>query len=221
MNAHRATKDLEAELCRYTGAKYAVTTNSCSSALLLAVKYHLDRSGTGPSWLRAAVDRDIVQIPKRTYVSVPMSVVHAGGKPEFTDEEWIGSYQLKPYPVFDSARWFTSGLFGVLRPKVAKHFDSAFVCVSFHASKTLADTQGGAILHDCDEADAWFRRMRFDGRTEGVPPAQDDFREIGYHAYLSPDTAARLLWKLASLPPYNAPLPNSEYPDLSTFEIFR
>ena len=42
-----------------------------------------------------------------------------------------------------------------------------------------------------------------------------------WHAYLSPDVAARLLWKLSGLPRHNADLPRSDYPDLSTLEAFK
>jgi dTDP-4-amino-4,6-dideoxygalactose transaminase len=95
------------------------------------------------------------------------------------------------------------------------------MCVSFHTTKILGDTQGGAILLDDPVAFNWLKRMRFDGRTEGVPPNKDTFTEIGYHCYLSPDVAARLLHKLSVLPDYNAPLPNDLYPDLSQYEIFK
>ena len=36
-------------------------------------------------------------IPKKTYLSVPMSIIHSGGKVEFEDLDWSGIYQLKPY----------------------------------------------------------------------------------------------------------------------------
>jgi dTDP-4-amino-4,6-dideoxygalactose transaminase len=210
MNAHQVTKDFEREVAAYCGAPYAVAVNSCTAALMLAVKWHL----RGDGWAR----RDVISIPKRTYVSVPMSIIHAGGRVAFRDEDWSGAYELRPYPIWDSARWFTSGFYrdtlNVLTP-------GAFVCVSFHVAKILGDSQGGAILHDSPEADAWFRRMRFDGRTEGVAPKDDDIREIGHHCYMSPDVSARLLNRLSFLPRVNAPLPNDDYPDLSKMEIFR
>ena len=159
-----------------------------------------------------------IEIPKRTYVSVGMSIIHAGSRPTFRDEDWLGWYQLKPLPVWDSARRFYLDMY---RDSEKKFGRGQMLCVSFHASKILGDSQGGAILHDNDEADAWFRRMRFDGRTEGVAPKDDDFREIGYHCYMSPDVAARLLHKLSVLPAYNDPLPNDQYPDLSQMEIFK
>lgn len=201
-NPYHVVRLFEAALCRYTGARYAVTVNSCSMAILLAVAWHR---------LRMNPMECTVEIPRRTYVSVPMSIRHAGCWPKFRDEEWLGEYQLRPLPVWDSARRFTSGMF----------VPGQFQCVSFQAAKILNDTQGGAILHDDPEADAWLRRSRFDGRGEGIAPKDDTFTQIGWHAYMSSDVAARLLLKLHSLPKHNAPLPNDPYPDLSTMEIFK
>ena len=198
-NPHQVTKDFESALCEYTGAKYAVAVTSCTMALFLALKY--DRI----KWPNAGP----VEMPKFTYNSVPMVAIQAGCKVEFTDEEWTGEYRIAPTPVWDCARRFTAGMY--------RHAE--FQCVSFHSSKILGDTQGGAILHDNADADAWFRRARFDGRTEGVAPADDTFT-MGWHCYLSPDVSARLLWKLSFLPKHNADLPNSDYPDLSLQECF-
>lgn len=201
MNPHQATKDFEAALCAYTGAKYAVTTNSCTMALLLAMgweRYRGDWTG-------------VVELPSRTYISVPQSAIHAGFKPVFIDKSWTGAYKLHPLPIWDCARMFTSAMYKL----------GQFQCVSFHSSKILGDTQGGAILHDNDEADAWLRRARFDGRTEGVAPKDDTFNQIGHHCYMSPDVATRLLWKLSVLPKHNDPLPNDDYPDLSQMDIFK
>lgn len=153
-----------------------------------------------------------VEIPRRTYVSVPMSIMHAGGRPVFRDQDWLGCYELSPLNVWDCARWFTSGMYTN---------SSAMQCVSFHHSKTLGDSQGGAILHADPDADRWLRRARFDGRTEGVAPADDTFDQLGYHCYMSPDVAARLIWRLSKLPRHNAPLPNDDYPDLSAHPLFR
>jgi dTDP-4-amino-4,6-dideoxygalactose transaminase len=94
-------------------------------------------------------------------------------------------------------------------------------CVSFHATKILADSQGGAVLLDNAEAAAWLRRYFFDGRTYGADPKTDQALYPSMHAYMSPDVAARLLWKLQGLPRHNPDLPRSDYPDLSTMEAFR
>jgi len=202
-------KDFEAALCEYTGAPYAVTVNSCTMAILLSCKYFFNHVKV--CYWPPGRKNDLM-IPSRTYVSVPQSIIHAGGQVCFNDhEEWLGEYQLFPAPIWDSARKFTSGMYK----------KGQFQCVSFHTTKILGDTQGGAILHDDPEADKWFRKARFDGRTEGVAPKDDNFDMIGYHCYMSPDVAARLLHKLSVLPKHNDPIPNDDYPDLSKFKVFQ
>ena len=94
------------------------------------------------------------------------------------------------------------------------------MCLSLHISKILGVDQGGVILHDSQIADRELRKMRFDGRTEGVHPRDDKFTR-GFHCYLSPNIAAQALWKLSTLPKHNDDLPNSDYSDLSRSEIFR
>lgn len=221
-NPHQVTKDFEAALCEYTGAPYAVAVNSCTMALTLALAWELNwhpytlrtRGGLDhPQAVEDRLERPPVYVPKRTYVSVPQAVIHAGGIPVFEDYNWEGSYMLRPTAVVDSARDFTSGMYFSAA--------STFLCVSFHASKTLGLEQGGAILHDNPEADAWFRRARFDGRSEGVAPKDDKDIIIGWHCYMNPSTAAQGILKLHSLPRHNAPLPNDEYPDLSQLECFK
>ena len=155
-----------------------------------------------------------------------MSIIHAGGRPTFRDEDWLGAYQLRPLKVWDCARWFTGNMYRravcqVYNETRMFEWSGQMLCVSFHASKTLGIEQGGAILHDNPEADAWLRRARFDGRTEGVAPKDDTFNQIGWHAYMNPSTAAQGILRLHSLPRHNAPLPNDEYPELDKMEIFR
>ena len=127
------------------------------------------------------------------------------------DEKWRGAYQLEPLPIWDSARRFTSGMYRA----------GQFQCVSFSASKILGAEQGGAILHDNREADAWFKRMRFDGRTEGLATINDHFYLIGHHCLMIPSVAATLLVRLYHLPKHNEDLPEVEYPDLSKHPAFQ
>ena len=195
---YAVTRRFEDELCKYTGAPFAVAVNSCTAALLLSVQWH-----------RKAGKE--VEIPRRTYVSVPCAIKLAGCDLTWRDEDWSGAYQLKPFPVWDSARRFTSNMY----------IPGQFQCVSFAASKILGAEQGGAILHDNAEADVWFRKMRFDGRTEGVDPHDDKFTVTGLHCLMIPSIAATLLVRLHHLPKHNEDMPHYDYPDLSKHEAFR
>ena len=210
-SGHDVTREFERELCAYTGAKYAVTTTSCTMAIQIACarwKASWDEVLPGLSRTKGA---QIIYIPRRTYVGVPASMKNAGLNIGFVDEPWEGTYKLLGTNIWDSARRFTGGM-----------FDPGTVqCVSFHWAKTLGLSQGGAILHDNDQADEWMRRYRFDGRREGVDPKDDDIMWPSVHAYLSPEVAAHGLMKLATLPRHNADLPNSDYPDCSLIKAFR
>ena len=72
----------ENKVAEYAGSKYAVALDSCTNALFLSLKF-----------LKANGD---VTIPKKTYLSVPSTIIHANCKPVFEDLEWSGMYRLKP-----------------------------------------------------------------------------------------------------------------------------
>ena len=97
-NPFEIVRWFEEEIAHYTGAPYAVATNSCTNAIFLACK-HLNVNGQS------------VTIPKRTYLSVPQSIMQAGGKLGFEDVDWKGIYQLKPLTIYDSAKRLTSNMY--------------------------------------------------------------------------------------------------------------
>ena len=196
MNPYQVTEDFEKALCEYTGAPYAVAVNSCTAAIQLCAEWF----GPRP-----------VTIPKRTYVSVPNALKLAGYGVTFRDEKWRGAYRIIPTSIWDCARRFTSGMY----------VPDTFQCVSFATTKILGIEQGGAILHDNKKADSWFRAMRFDGRTEGTMPSDKTVTVIGHHCLMLPSIAAQLILKLHHLPKVNADMPDYDYPDLSTFKVFK
>ena len=210
-NPFEIVKDFEQAIAEYTGAPYVVCVNSCTNALFLAMWHYKIRV---ISRLIEGVN-DYIEIPKRTYLSVPMQAKMIGFKLKFTDENWSGMYQLKPWPIYDAARRFTKNM-----AAMSNQEEMCYMCVSFHWNKILGIQQGGAILHNDSIFDKWARRARFDGRTEGVKP-KDDNPILGWHMYMSPEIAAEGLVRLMHLPKYNKDLPWDDYPDLSQYEIFK
>lgn len=158
-------RQFEETIAKHCGAPYGIAVESCSAALFLCCLY---------------LKVQEVIIPKKTYFSVPCGIIHAGGKIKFTDEEWYGAYQLKPYPIWDSA----------VRFKKDMYIPGSYYCLSFQTSKHLPIGRGGMILCDNAEACDWFRRMRFDGRDE-IPKEQDNVELIGWNAYMTAEQAAR------------------------------
>lgn len=201
MNPFKVVEDFEEAIAEYCGSKYAVAVDSCTNALTLCCDY----------W-----KVETVEIPKKTYVSVPQSIINAGGNVRFSNSQsgWQdkGYYQLVPYPIFDSARLLTSNMY----------LSGSLMCLSLHWGKTLNLGQGGVILTDSKEAADWFKKARWDGRTAGVAPKDDEITFIGRHCPMSPRDAADALTRLHFLPKHNKPLPVEKgYPDLSKFKVFK
>ena len=196
---YKVVEDFEKAMAEYGGSKYATVVDSATNALLLCCDYFKVNE---------------VTIPNKTYVSVPQVIIQAGGKVKFEDIKWQhkGLYQLKPYPIWDSARLCTSNM----------HQKDQFECLSLHWGKTFNLGQGGVILHDDPIAQEWFKKARWDARTAGVVPKEDEITFIGRHCPMSPRDAADALTRLHFLPKHNKPLPIEKgYADLSLFKVFK
>lgn len=185
--------EFEKRVADYAGAPFAVAVDCCSNALFLCCVYC--RVGE-------------VVLPARTYCSVPMSVIHAGGNVRFEDYDWKGVYKLNPYPIYDGAKRFTSGM-----------YEQGLHCLSFHAKKILAIGRGGMILTDDEEAYRWLKRARYDGR-EGKPYERETVTMLGWHMTMTPEQAARGIQLLDALPDENDDL-TEDYPDLREFDVFK
>lgn len=214
-NAFDVVRDFEQAVCEYTGAPYCVAVNSCTNALGLCFEYLKDMQTDD---LVFGEDAPILAMPKYTYVGVPIQAKRLGFEIQFADCEWQqgGWYQIySPADrIIDSARLFTSNMYN----RMPEH---SLVCTSHHWSKHLSTEQGGCILHDNEYLNGWLRKMRFDGRTEGVAVKDDKIDVLGWHCYMSPSSAALGLTNLMHLPKHNKPLPEANYPDLSQMEIFK
>ena len=155
-------------IAEYAGSKYAVAVDSCTNSMFLCLKY-LKASGE-------------IEVPKKTYLSVPQLVIHAGCTPKFIDLEWNGVYQLNPYPVVDSATRFTKNMY----------IKGTYQCLSFHIRKNLPIAKGGMILTDNKDAYDWFKAAEYEGRDRRVP--HDEMPEptiCGWNMYMPPEQAAR------------------------------
>ena len=198
-NPYKIVQMFEEEVAHYTGAPHAVALNSCTNALFLACKW-------------VGVDGCEVRLPRRTYLSPPQSVQQAGARLVLEDREWHGIYQLKPFPIYDAAKRFTS----------AMYLPGTFMCLSFHIKKHLKIGKGGMILCDNAEAATWLRARRYEGRTDGMKYHEDMIDEEGWNMYMTPEQAARGLMLMQNYPLHAADIPEEPpYRDLTEFELFR
>ena len=224
---HQITADFEKELARYTGAPYVICVDNQSNGLFLALYYyrHVRNIPTYKEWeenhLKIAQMR-VIDIPSRTYPSVPCEAIHAGFKVNFTPVEGEtikGAYQLTPTNVWDSALRFTADMY----------IPNSMMCVSFTgAYKHFKLSKGGAILLDDLDAYNWLKKARFSGRSE-CSYHEDNFDEnpvIGWNFYMMPELSARGLLLINQFYNTDGTKRHNEdlelpYPDLSKFKIWR
>ena len=199
MNPYAIVDAFEDAVADYAGAKFGVAVNSCTSAIMLSAALRF----------RQGYDR-IAHLPAHTYVGVPQAILAAGGRCEFTHYDWSGGYWIHRLNIFDGARRFRRDM-----------YEGHLHCLSFHWSKHLPIGRGGMILTDDREEYHALRKMRYDGRTPGVPPKKDTFTVPAWHVYMIPEDTARGLMLMASVKDEYPDIPHDDYADLSKVEIFR
>lgn len=201
---YKIVQMFEENVAEYSGAPYAISVDSCTSALFLCCKY---------------LEVQEVTLPKKTYLSVPQSVMNAGGTVKFEDRKWQGVYQLKPYPIWDSAKRFTKDMFKDLQ---AESQENILMCLSFHIKKHLKIGKGGMILTNDQAAKEWFETARYEGRTPGILYKQDNIRAIGWNMYMTPQEAAQGMAFMQQMDEVNADqIEEGDYRDLTTFTLFK
>jgi len=199
-NPFSIVKNFEEEIANYTNAPYAISVDNCTNAIFLVCKY---------------LNVGEITIPSKTYLSVPQSIIHAGGEVVFDATEetnnWKGIYQLKPYPIYDSAKRFTSNMY----------IPNTFMCLSFHIKKHLKIGKGGMILTDNEDAFNWFKKARYEGRSEKLYH-EDDIEMLGWNMYMTPQQASHGLALMQNMPIHNYDLDeHNGYRDLTKFTIFK
>lgn len=106
----------EEKLCEYTGFKYAIAVDCCTNALVLCfdMKNRLKE-----------IDKNkfILEIPKHTYLSVPMTLLNYGWKINFVDNKWNGKYSFG-VNIYDAATDFHKNM-------AEEYRNNDLVCVSF------------------------------------------------------------------------------------------
>ena len=190
----------ESKLAQFSGSTYAVVVDCCTHAIFLSLKY-LKAHGSA-------------EIPKNTYVSVPMQILHAGMKPIFEDKPWVGLYEIGKTGIVDGAGRFTRGMYfghGTLHT------------LSFQIKKRVPIGRGGAILTDSKQAYDWLKLASYDGRDLLSPyDSQSHVQMLGWHHYMTPEDAARGIWLMDQLPDEMPDTMSWEnYPDLSSMPIFQ
>ena len=187
----------EKEIAAFFGSPYAVAVDCCTHAIALCLRHQEVQHYT---------------VPKNTYISVPFLARKLNIDFELRDEDWKDFYYLGGTNIIDAAVLW----------KKDSYIPNTFMCVSFQFRKHLSLGRGGAILTDNAEAATVLKRMSYDGRLPDIPWRNQNIDLMGYHYYMTPETAPRGLIKLReaiNTPPRQWTV--SDWPDLTQMEIFK
>lgn len=165
-------KKFEDAVAEFYGAPYAVATDCCTHALELCLRY--------------VQPQHPLMIPNRTYISVPFTLDKLGLDWQFHTLPWSNYYSILDTNIIDAAVFWEEG----------GYEPDTFMCLSFQHQKHLSLGRGGMILTDNKEAAEELKKMSYDGRTPDKPWREQDISSMGYHYYMTPETAQRGLQAL-------------------------
>jgi GR25 family glycosyltransferase involved in LPS biosynthesis len=101
------------------------------------------------------------------------------------------------------------------------YIPGSFMCLSFHLKNHLKIGKGGMILTDDEKAANWFKRARYEGRSEKLYH-EDDIDMLGWNMYMTPQQAAHGLALMQNYPKHVDDLDeNNGYRDLTEFSVFK
>ena len=194
---NEAINQFEKEIAKFYNAPYAVAVDCCTHGIELCLRH---------------TKANDITIPARTYLSVPMTAEKLGLRWSWKDEDWKDFYQIGNTNIIDPAVLW----------KENSYIENTFMCLSFQFQKHLSLGRGGMILTDDKNAALILKKMSYDGRIPNVPWREQNVDTLGYHYYMTPETAQLGLNKLSDAVS-NKPREWSllDWPDLREMEIFK
>ena len=186
----------ENKIAEFFGAPYAIAVDSCTHGIELALRL------TGAK---------LITVPKRTYLSIPFLAEKLNIDRVWKDEDWVDYYYLTSTVIDAAVLW---------KPK--SYIPNTFMGISFQYQKHLSLGRGGILL--CDDADdaRELKKMSYDGRIPNVPWREQNISSVGYHYYMTPETAQLGLDKLpAAILNEPRQWTVNDWPDLTQMDIFK
>jgi len=190
-------KKFEEKVAEFYQAPYAVAVDCCTHAVELCLRLFSPEK---------------ITIPSRTYISIPFTADKLSIDWDWDTEEWTEYYTLGNTNIIDAAVYWKEG----------GYIPGTFMCLSFQFQKHLSLGKGGMILTDDKKAAIELKKMSYDGRTPDKPWREQDISSVGYHYYMTPETAQR---GLDSLEEAKQSQPKlwvwEDWPDLREMTVFK
>jgi dTDP-4-amino-4,6-dideoxygalactose transaminase len=190
-------EEFEKSIAEFYGAPFAIAVDCCTHAIELCLRKQ---------------DIDHYTVPKRTYISVPFLAKKLGISFEWREEDWEDYYYLGGTNIIDAAVLW----------KKDSYIPNTFMCISFQYRKHLSLGRGGIILTDNEKDAIILKKMSYDGRLPEIPWREQDIDIMGYHYYMTPETAKLGLEKLPEaikIKPKKWTV--TDWPDLTKMKVFK
>jgi len=190
-------REFENTIATFYGSKYAVATDCCTHAIELCLRL---------------LKSNNITCPKHTYLSIPMTFEKLNLNWNWHDQYWKDYYYIGNTPIIDAAVYF----------KHNGYIPDTYMCLSFQYKKHLNLGRGGMILLDNKDHADILRKMVYDGRTDDAPWKEQDIEMLGYHYYMTPETAEQGIEKFNVV--YNVEPKKwsyKDYPDISKMKVFQ
>jgi len=189
-------ENFERTIANYFTAPFAIATDCCTHAIELCLRY---------------LEPKKVTCPKQTYLSVPMTFMKLNLDWAFNDYNWKDYYYIGNTNIIDAAVYW----------KQTGYIKDSLMCLSFQYKKHLKLGRGGMILLDDPVAYKQLTKMRYDGRESNIPWIEQDIDILGYHYYMTPETANLGLERFKEIKDIEPKRwTNDDYPDLSKMKVF-
>jgi dTDP-4-amino-4,6-dideoxygalactose transaminase len=190
--------EFEKSIAEFFGSPYAVAVDSCTHGIELCLRYTKETK---------------INVPKRTYLSVPFLAEKMGLEREWRDENWEDYYTLN----YGDKRIIDAAVLW----KKDSYIPNTFMCLSFQYQKHLSLGRGGIILLDNEDDFIALKKMSYDGRLPNIPWREQNIDTIGYHYYMTPETAKLGLEKLKqAIETTPRKWTVTDWPDLTEMKIF-
>lgn len=187
--------EFENQIASFFGSPYAVATDCCTHAIELCLRL---------------LQPSTIKIPTQTYVSVPMVAIKTNQNWTWENKSWRNYYYLSDNIIDAAVLWEKNS-----------YIKNTYMCVSFQKSKHLSLDRGGVILTDNLENANILKSMSYDGRQRHKRWIHQNISTLGYHYYMTPETAQQGIDRLPSAIAADPKIwTNQDYPDISKFEVF-
>jgi dTDP-4-amino-4,6-dideoxygalactose transaminase len=194
-----SVNEFENKISEFFGSTYAVAVDSCTHGIELCLRHTNEKK---------------ISVPNRTYLSVPFLAKKLSLEIEWRDEIWEDYYTLN----YSDKRIIDAAVLW----KKNSYIQNTFMCISFQYQKHLSLGRGGIILLDNQKDYLKLKKMSYDGRIPNVPWRNQDIDTVGYHYYMTPETAQLGLDKLeTAINTKPRKWIYTDWPDLTQMKIFK